>query len=62
MLICILGLYVLSARARRRLTIQLRLCAERLAMRRGPLDRLAPPRRGLGGRARGKQRVIPQEE
>jgi hypothetical protein len=62
MLICILGLYVLSARARRRLTIQVRLCAERLAMRRGPLRRLVVPRRGLGGCARGKQHVVPHEK
>ena len=46
MLICILGLYVLSARTRLRLVVQLRTRVARLAVRFAPpLRRLAPGRR-----------------
>jgi hypothetical protein len=63
MLICILGLYVLSARTRLRLAVQLRTRAARLAAQWGPLRRLAPPRRGVPGRIHEKHGgVSPQEE
>jgi hypothetical protein len=62
MLICILGLYMVSARARRRFAIGARMRAARLTERWATLRRLAEPRAGIGGPARRKHNMSSQEE